>query len=438
MPENLDVGRGTEAAAGGGRAAGGGAAPGVLDASPGSPLVSITNLAAALPSEAASRLEKWELQSVSRFLLSQERIRFCSLSRIPGKKGVDVYHSLSHSSAHYGGLMTCGSVWHCPVCAARVAERRRELLTRALAVAGEMGGAPLLVSYTFSHRRTDTLSASLSGFLDAQRAMTGNRPYKRLTAAYGIVGTVKALEVTWGRANGWHPHAHVIMFAPAEIDPAALEEELYRAWAPAAHRQGLTMTRERGVKVQSTFGKVAEYVAKWGHAPARRLWGAEDEMTKSHSKRAHRDDVAGSGFSPFDLLRWLNDTGERQAAALFRDYAMTFKGRQQLTWSNGLAALLGVAADAEKSDEEVSGEVREDAVLLATLTPVQWRAVRHTNQRGQLLEVARSGDAAALGVFVRRLVAELDDRDRLQLERDADARFAAGWGVGPVPGRVTM
>lgn len=383
------------------------ARPDLAIASPGSapPLVSIANFAAALPSDVASRLEKWELQSVARFLLSKERIRSCCLARIPGRDGVDVYHSPAFASAHYGGLVTCGSVWHCPVCAARIAERRRQLLTRALAAATEMGGRPLLVSYTFSHRRSDSLNASLGDFLAAQRSMTSTRPYKRLIDRYGIVGIVKALEVTWGAANGWHPHAHVIMFAPAEIDPAELEDGLYRAWSASAGRRGLTMTRRRGVKVQSTFGKVAEYVAKWGHEPARRLWGAEDEMTKSHSKRAHRDDQVGSGYSPFDLLRWLNDTGESQAAALFREYAATFKGRQQLTWSPGLAALLGVADDAAKSDEEVAGEVREDATLLATLTPAEWRAVRHSNQRGELLEVARSGDLSALRAFVARLLA---------------------------------
>jgi hypothetical protein len=162
---------------------------------------------------------------------------------------VDVYHSLSFFFVYYGGLVICGSVWHCPVCAARIAERRREFLVWALAAAADLGGHLLLVSYTFFHRRTDGLSASLSGFLDAQRAMAGNRPYKRLTARYGIIGTVRALELTWGHANGWHSHAYAIMFAPSEIDPAELEEELYPAWAAVAHRQGLTMTRERGVKV---------------------------------------------------------------------------------------------------------------------------------------------------------------------------------------------
>ncbi|MGN6700117.1 MAG: protein rep, partial [Thermomicrobiales bacterium] len=202
------------------------------------PLGINTNFAAALPSDSLSRLEKWELQSYSRQLLPKERIRFCCLSRIPGRKGVEVYHSPAHQSAHYGGLITCGSVWLCPVCAARIAERRRELLARAVESCRRDRGQVWLVSYTFRHRRADRLGAVLEGFLAAQRWMSGSRAYKRALTRYGVVGTVKALEVTWGRANGWHPHAHALLVGPAEVEPAAVEEELYRAWMPAAHRFG--------------------------------------------------------------------------------------------------------------------------------------------------------------------------------------------------------
>ncbi len=392
--------------------------------------------AATLASEAAWRLEKWELQSVARFLLPGERIRGCCLHRIPGKETVDVYFTPSQNSAHYANLITCASVWNCPVCSARISERRRELLARAVAAWEEQGGTVVLASYTFSHRRSDALSDTLPGFLAAQRWMTAHRSYKRVLAAFGIVGAIKALEVTWGVHNGWHPHAHVLLFLPPGVDVAALEAALYLLWAAAAKRCGLTMSREHGLKVQATYGSVAEYVAKWGHQPARRPWATPDEMTKGHSKRAHRAELAGSGYSPFDLLRWLIDTGESQSAGLFRQYAAAFKRRRQLTWSPGLAELLGVADQADKSDEELADEIREESLLLAKISPEGWRAVRRFNQRGQVVELARSGDAAALGAFVRRLVAELDERDRLQLEGAADARFAAGWGVGPVRGRV--
>jgi hypothetical protein len=364
-----------------------------------------------LVAEAAWRLEKWELQSVARFLLPGERIRGCCLHRIPGRDQVDVYFTPARSSAHYGNLITCASVWNCPVCSARISERRRDLLARAVVAWEARGGVVVLASYTFSHRRSDSLSDTLGGFLDAQRWMTGHRPYKRLLEAWGIVGAIRALEGTWGTHNGWHPHAHALLFLPPGLDVAALEEALYRVWSAAARRGGLTMTRERGVKLQATYGVVADYVAKWGHQPTRRLWGAEDELTKAHSKRARRADLPGSGYSPFDLLRWLNETGESKPAALFREYAAVFKRRRQLTWSPDLAALLGLDDEAAKSDEELADETREESLLLASIGWEGWRAVRLLNQRGELLEVARAGDPDALGAFVRRLIAELDGRD---------------------------
>ncbi len=428
MPETPDVGRGTEAAVGCVSAAGGAAARGGQDEAENPFLGTIAVPAPALSPEAAWRLEKWELQSVARFLLPGERIRGCCLHLIPEKNTVDIYFTPSQNSSHYGNLITCASVWNCPVCSARISERRRELLAAAVEAWEAQGGTVVLSSYTFSHRRSDALSDTLPGFLDAQRWMTGHRPYKRVLEAFGIIGAIKALEVTWGSHNGWHPHAHVLLFLPPGVDVAALEAALYLVWSAAAKRCGLTMSREHGLKVQATYGSVAEYVAKWGHQPARRPWATPDEMTKGHSKRGHRAELAGSGYSPFDLLRWLIDTGESQPAGLFRQYAAAFKRRRQLTWSPGLAELLGVAEQADKSDEELADEIREESLLLAQVGREGWRAVRLLNQRGQLLEVARSGDSAQLGAFVRRLVAELDERDRLQLERMAAARFARGWG----------
>jgi hypothetical protein len=204
---------------------------------------------------------------------------------------VDVWHSPGHGSAHYGGLQTCGSVWMCPVCSAKVSERRRELLAKAIAVHTAAGGRVLLATYTFSHRRCDALSATLDGFLAAQSGMTRNRPYRRVVDRCGYVGSVSALEVTWGRANGWHPHRHTLLFLGAEVDEVALAEGLYVAWARAAFTQGLRINRAHGVKLQATTDAVAEYVAKWGHAPSRRPWAAADELTKSQSKRAHRDEL---------------------------------------------------------------------------------------------------------------------------------------------------
>jgi hypothetical protein len=267
-----------------------------------------------------------------------------------------------------------------------------------------MGGQVLLASYTVSHARSQLLSETLSAFLAAQRAMAGNRPYKRLTATYGLAGSIKALEVTWGALNGWHPHCHTLLFAPTEIFLPALEEELYVAWLASARRQGLSMNRQRGLQLVVTHGRIDEYVAKWGHGPTRRLWGAEDELTKANSKRGRYGPDGQRGHTPFDLLRWLADTGESQPIALFREYAGVFKGRRQLVWSPGLRVLLG--AGEERSDEALAGEVREDGILLATLSPAEWVAVRGRGLRGELLEVARAGDPDELATFVADICAD--------------------------------
>jgi hypothetical protein len=370
----------------------------------GNPLLGIyTKSAAATPPDVAARLEKWELQSVSRQLLPKERVRVCMRHRRPGAAGVEVWHAPAQASAHYGGLMICGSVWHCPVCAAKIAERRREELAAAFASARAMGGRVVMATFTISHGRRDTLSGLLGRFLAAYRSMTSTRAYKGLIAHYGLVGSVKALETTVG-GNGWHPHAHTAMFLPAEVDPAQLADDLYPVWAAAATRNGLTMTRSRGLDVTASEEKLAQYVAKWGHQPTRRLWDVEDELTRAHSKRGRTGEGGTKGATPFDLLRWVADTGESLPVALFREYAAEFKGRRQLVWSPGLRAFLGV--DAEKTDEEIAGEIREDALLLALLSPAEWRAVRWADRRGQLLEVARSGDAGAVRAFVAHLVAD--------------------------------
>src|SRR5712691_4776616 len=74
-------------------------------------------------SDADWRQAKWQLQREAQALLPNERVAFC-MRRIQART-VDVLYSVQHQSAHYGGLMVCGSVWVCPLCAAKISEHRR-------------------------------------------------------------------------------------------------------------------------------------------------------------------------------------------------------------------------------------------------------------------------------------------------------------------------
>jgi hypothetical protein len=318
---------------------------------------------------------------------------------------VDVWHSPELMRGHFTGLQTCGSVWACPPCASKIAERRRGELEDAIAVAREKGHGVLVAAYTFRHGPLDDLSGLVGRFLGALRSMTSTRAYKGLMGCYGLLGSIKALEVTHGTRNGWHPHAHLLYFVDrslSELEVAELETALYALWQRAAARVGLDMDRRHGLRLQSTWGAVADYVSKWGREPDHRPWGAADELTKAITKRVHGEDR----HTPWDLLRWAADTGEAEPVQLFREYHAAFKGRRQLVYSPGLKELLDLKVD--RSDEELAAEVTASAVLLANLEHRHWSAVLHYDRddqtRAHLQHLAGLGDPAAVWDYVTYLL----------------------------------
>ena len=85
-------------------------------------------------------------------------------------------------------------------------------------------------------------------------------------------------------------------------------------------------------------------------------------MTKGHIKKGK-----AGGETPFDLLRAvLADKNDKQAAALFAEFAKAFKGKRQLSWSNGLKAKFNLV---EKDDEELAAELEDSAELLGLISP---------------------------------------------------------------------
>lgn len=337
-----------------------------------------------------SRLERYALQSVARSILPDSRTSHCLRHRQAHRQGVDVLRSASHETCSYGGLQTCGSVWVCPVCAAKISERRRAEVQAGMDAWKAQGGFVLLLTLTHPHNRGDALADLLELEQTAVKRFFGSRAGRRLMASIGRKGHIKAWEVTQGRKrelnNGWHPHFHILLFVDRELSASELAEfeaQAFEVWAAVCVRAGLDApSRRHGVRLDDG-AEAAAYVAKMGLEDAR-TWGMDCEMTKGHMKRAK------DGETPFDLLRSvLADPGDRQGRALFLEYSQAFRGKRQLVWSRGLRELLGLGA--ASTDEELSAAQDGDAELLGTLTPDQWRLVLRCDARGELLEVARHG-----------------------------------------------
>ena len=328
------------------------------------------------------RIERFALQSVARSMLYGSRTARCLRVLQGGRDSVNVYRSLKHGSASYGGLQTCGSVWACPVCAAKISERRRVELQQAIEAWEVTGGAVALLTLTHPHTKDDPLEVLLAAEQKAITRFFGMRAGIDLMTDMGRVGHVRAWEVTHGRQrqinNGWHPHFHILLFLERELSHAelkAFKSHVFKVWANACSLSGLDAPScEHGVSLEDG-SKAAAYASKWG---------LENEMTKGHIKRAI------GGETPFDLLRAvLEDKKDNQARSLFREYAHAFKGKRQLVWSRGLRDLFDMGETS--SDEELAATLEDDAEFLGSLDPDEWRVVLKFDFRAELLELARHG-----------------------------------------------
>lgn len=341
-----------------------------------------------------SRVQRFILQAVARKFLPKSRTDKCLMLRQKGKE-VEVWKSKEHKTTAYAGLQTCGSVWACPVCSAKIAERRRAEIITAMAAHKAAGGCVNMLTLTCPHQVKDKLADLLKKQAKALNAFWSDKTGKAVFAEMGIVGQIRALEVTHGRLsdqnNGWHPHYHVLQFGGAGVDLSLFnasqmkdwQVRLHLVWARCCLRAGLgEPSVAHGLKLDDG-SKAAKYVAKWG---------LEDEMTKGHTKKALH------GETPFDFLRsYLADATDKQAGALFKEFAETFKGKRQLHWSKGLKQRYAIG---EKTDEEVAATMDDQARLLGSITLDQWRDVLAVKGRGVVLAIAAASGWQAVEFFL--------------------------------------
>lgn len=347
---------------------------------------------------ALARLERFALQSVVRSLLPESRTAKCLRVPYLPSGEVEVWFSPKHGSASYGGLVTCASVWACPVCAAKITERRRVEIQTAIAAWEAQGGSVALLNLTHGHTQGDRLADLLKAEQRALHRFFASRQGVDLMAALHRVGHIRAWEVTHGRLretnNGWHPHFHILLFLEYHhVDLSWAEDWAFGVWLKSCRLAGLPFPdRRHGVKLQDGR-KAAAYVTKMGHEEGRG-WGLDSEMTKGHVKRAK------DGETPFDFLRACLAGDDPQARALFREFAAAFKGKNQLVWSRGLRERFNLV---DRTDAELAAAQEEDAFLLSKISPQEWKLVCKHNAQGRLLEVARCGTWEPIAVFLRTL-----------------------------------
>ncbi len=341
-----------------------------------------------------NRAERYRVQGVARMLFAREgerqnlehpfnyhRSAKCLHTRI--NPLVDINYSADTERAFYGGLAICGSVWSCPVCAAKIQERRREEISKTMEkVYKERKKKCIMVTLTFPHLSFDRVDDLLKKQATALYKLRSGKPWTKIKEQVGYFGLIRSLELTYGD-NGYHPHTHEIWIVDKDCDAFKLKMRVIERWASACKRAGLLDDSNfhnfwnHSVDIKDN-ARNSDYLAKQDDS---RHWGADRELAKASSKKGKK-----KGVHPFQFLTDF-ENGDSQAGERWIEYSMAVKGRNQLFWSRGLKEWAGLD---EKTDDEAAKEELGTIDLLSQLTKEQWSTVLKHDARAKILTIAEN------------------------------------------------
>jgi hypothetical protein len=277
-------------------------------------------------------------------------------------------------------VLTCGSVWACPVCSLKIRARRAADIAKVVAWHGL--DRTYMLTLTVRHGFGDDLVTMRPGVPTCWRKVQTGEPWQRFKESVGLRGSIRALEVTHG-GNGWHPHLHILLFtdglSPEELATArAWISERWARFVATELGDQFAPDTEHGCDLRPC--NTEDYLAKLGL-----------ELTLGTTKEGARANAA-----PFHLAQ-LAIAGDADSQRLWQRYCDAFKGARMLTWSKGLrdlAGILAVPTDADLAADTGGGAAIE---TIAILTSDGWRSIRDKpHVLIAILRFAENGDARAL------------------------------------------
>lgn len=275
------------------------------------PLGTTTDNASTRPSTGPSR---FALLDFLRDASSLSRQRACLTDCNP--QGVTV--GRRGESVTFSSAVVCG-FRSCPNCGPRIAGEHRDDIAQVVATAQRSGYVVKFLTLTMRHAARDELADLVDALLKCWRGLTTGREWSETKRASGLVGAVRVVEVKWGARNGWHPHAHVLLFfrpCTERHESSEFRASVEGRWATLTAGAGYPCG-DAGVDLRDVrpadLDTMAGYMTKG--------WDVAVEMTAGALKGSE------GHWTPRDLLVMAAE-GDRDAERLFREYEQGTYGRR--------------------------------------------------------------------------------------------------------------
>lgn len=278
------------------------------------------------------------------------RVCKCGFVNRADELEVRVTHGDDGPNAYVTGLVTCGSVWVCPTCSAKIRTRRQLEVSSIAQQHADAGGTLGMMTLTVRHDSGHGLAQLMDAQAGAWRSLMQSERWRSDVRPF-LDGTVRSWEVTHGflrsASGSWHPHFHVLLLWKADAPPVDLEW-IADAWRSRVERRLGTTTGSQGFDYRPVSSDAAEYVAKIGA-----------EMTRADLK---------GGAQIWQLIDAVED-GETWASHRLLEYIAATHGRRAIQMSRGLRARFGLD---DLTDEQIA-ELEVDGELVETMHPQRWR-----------------------------------------------------------------
>lgn len=387
----------------------------------------------------ANRRTRFTGRAALRSITNDRRCKHCGYeSVLPG--GHVGLRKTDDGVVGYAGLATCGKIWLCPVCNAKVMAKRAMEIGAVLLWADQNDLKVIWGSLTSRHSIADKLDHLIGLQTHAWRTIVSQRWWKDENAtkrvphecqanyatcnnvcnfdhlhaadagceyqcikqfdtewpdaAEGRVGYIRAAELTVG-ANGWHPHFHPIIFYNGTTEEAEWHAaDIVGEWVEAVRSLGGEAQADGSQQLKVLEG-IAVFEALTGYVTKATYEAGFDFAKNGKAKTMALEPVWSQGKDgnfktkkkgrtgrvKGTVSHWSLLVGIAQGLAdevdRWHELEDATRGHRMITWSRGIRAFAGVGV--EKDDEAIAAEEvgsKEDTVCIITATG--WETVRET------------------------------------------------------------
>lgn len=328
------------------------------------------------------------------------RTRYCHAVRAYGQNAIALKMNDDElqSEASIGNVQTCGCIWSCPVCAARVSLEKARYVEKAMAWAEHSKLIPVMVTLTASHHAGMKLADFKYSFKSAYQLFTNRRKWREFKEKIGVLHHITNTEITYGD-NGWHYHKHMLLFLDKSVIASTITDEtlhdmLSADWLDCLEKRGLLGLEGIALKA-TTHGNIGEkYLTKLGiEASPGQL---QYELTGQENKQG--------STNIWDILRF-SYYGDERMSRLYIEYVQAMTGENFLTCSHGLKDLLD---EFEFELSETENEAEERMKIVALIHPQHWFVVKKAKIYHDVLDIlARTRDPARVFDYIRDTGLEL-------------------------------